>query len=439
MNLNHVEHAQNPQAQTSADWRQAKRVLLAYSGGLDTTVLIPWLKEQGIPEVICAAGDVGQIDDPEALKAKALQGGADDFVLLNLREAFVSDYVFPCIQAGARYEGTYLLGTAMARPIIAKALVELAHERDCHVIVHGCTGKGNDQVRFELTMYALDPSLQVVAPWRFWDLTSRSAEIAYLKAHGIDREFSPEAAYSMDENLWHLSHEGLDLEDPKQPADMKKILHWCTPLEETPDTPETVTITFKKGRPVAVNGQTLAPVELLQTLNAMGAKHGIGVDDLVESRLVGMKSRGVYENPAGTILYAAHDRLETLTLDADTLHFKQPLSYTFADLVYNGKWETTLFKSLLAFVESTQETVNGTVTCQLFKGHVQVISLDSEDSLFSEGHATFEQSDCYDHADATGFIRLYGLSMKIKAQLNAQRAAQKAAQTGAAGHEENPA
>lgn len=394
-----------------------EKAILAYSGGLDTTVLVPWLKEQGVQTVICAAADVGQIHNPEALKEKALSTGADEFVLLDLKSEFISDYVFPCIQAGARYEGHYLLGTAMARPLIAKALVELAQAKNTKIVVHGCTGKGNDQVRFELTMAALDPSIQVVAPWRFWDIQSRSDEIQYVKDHGIELEFSAEESYSMDENLWHLSHEGLDLELPSQAADYQKILKWVTPPEQAPDEPEVIEIEFKQGIPVGVNGSALTPVQCVEKLNELGSKHGIGIDDIVENRLVGMKSRGVYENPAGTILYFAHEKLETLTLDADTLHAKQPLSYQFAELVYNGKWETTLFQALNAFVQTTQKRVNGTVKLKLYKGNIYMLSMTSDDSLFSEDHATFEHADAYNHSDATGFINLYGLSIKIKSML----------------------
>ena len=400
---------------------QKQKAILAYSGGLDTTVLVPWLKEQGVAEVICAAADVGQIADPKALEAKALATGADKFVLLNLRDEFISDYVFPCIQAGAKYEGVYLLGTAMARPLIAKALVELAHAEQTNLIVHGCTGKGNDQVRFELTMYALDPEIEVIAPWRFWDIKSRSEEINYVKEHGIALEFYEDESYSMDENLWHLSHEGLDLELPSSAADLDKILKWVTPPEKAPDQSEEITITFVKGIPVAIDGEELKPAEIVSKLNAIGGKHGIGIDDIVENRLVGMKSRGVYENPAGTILYFAHEKLESITLDVDTLHFKQPLAYRIADLVYNGKWESNLYKALQAFVASTQERVNGSVKLKLYKGQVYVQELHSADSLFSEEHATFEHAESYDHADATGFIKLYGLATKIQAQLQVKK------------------
>lgn len=398
-------------------FEQHKKAILAYSGGLDTTVLVPWLKEQGVEEIICAAADVGQIAQPELLEQKALATGADKFVLLNLRDEFISDYVFPCIQAGAKYEGTYLLGTAMARPLIAKALVELAHSEDTKLIVHGCTGKGNDQVRFELTMYALDPEIEVVAPWRFWDIKSRSEEIQYVRDHGIQLDFAEDESYSMDENLWHLSHEGLDLELPSNAADLNKILKWVTPPEQAPDESAEVSIEFKGGIPVAIDGVAMNPVDIVTKLNILGGQHGIGIDDLVENRLVGMKSRGVYENPAGTILYFAHEKLESITLDVDTLHFKQPLAYKIAELVYNGKWESNLFKALNAFVQATQQKVNGIVKLKLYKGQVYVLELHSSDSLFSEEHATFEHAEAYDHADATGFIKLYGLATKIQAQL----------------------
>lgn len=395
----------------------SKKVILAYSGGLDTSVLIPWLKENGVEEVICAAGNVGQVKDEKALEERAMLSGASKFYCLDLKDEFIKDYVYPCIKAGAKYEGVYLLGTAMARPLIAKALVELAKKENTNVIVHGCTGKGNDQVRFELTIQAIAPEIKVVAPWRFWDIVSRSQEIEFVKKHNIPLEFSEEESYSMDENIWHLSHEGLDLENPKNPANMEKILKWINPLEKTPDTAEEISIGFVKGEPCTLNGKEESPLNMVTKLNEIGAKHGIGVDDIVENRLVGMKSRGVYENPAGSILYYAHEKLESLTLDKDTMHFKQPLSYKYADMVYNGKWENPLFKALNAFVDSTQENVSGTVHLKLYKGNIIINGIESENSLFSEAYATFEEDSVYDHSDASGFIKLYGLSTRIRAEL----------------------
>ncbi|MDI9490291.1 MAG: argininosuccinate synthase [Clostridiaceae bacterium] len=401
--------------------KNTKKVILAYSGGLDTSVLVTWLKEQGVAEVICVAGNVGQISDPEALEEKALKTGASKFYCPDLAEEFLDDYVFPTLQAGAKYENVYLLGTASARPVIAKSLVEIARKENTDVIVHGCTGKGNDQVRFELTINALAPEMKVVAPWRFWDIKGRSQEIDYAEAHNIPLEFSRDEDYSMDENLWHLSHEGLDLEDPANAADLDKILHWITPPEKAPDQAEIVEIEFVQGKPVGLNGQKMSSVELVAKLNDLGSKYGIGIDDIVESRLVGMKSRGVYENPAGSILYFAHQKLESITVEADTLHFKLSIAHKYAELVYYGKWENTLRRSLAAFVAETQKFVTGTVKVKLYKGSMQPAGLSSPYSLFDESYATFEQDDVFDHADADGFIRLFGLSSKIQAMLQKEK------------------
>ena len=401
---------------------QTPAVVLAYSGGLDTSIMVPWLKEQGVKKVICVAGNLGQIQDPSALEKKAKLTGADKFYCLDLTEKFLEDYAFPSLKAGAKYENIYLLGTAIARPLIAKGLVEVAHKEGVDVIVHGCTGKGNDQVRFELGINNIDPKITVVAPWRFWDIKSRSQEIAYAEAHKIPLQFSAEEDYSMDENIWHLSHEGLDLEDPEAAADLKKILHWVTPPEEAPDKAEIISLEFDQGTPIGLNGQKLDPVSLLTELNKTGGKHGIGIDDLVESRLVGMKSRGVYENPGASILYFAHAKLESLTIEADCLHFKQSLAHKYADLIYNGKWDTSLRKSLAAFVDESQKFVTGQVKVKLYKGSMQPAGIFSEYSLFDEKYATFEEDDVYDQSDATGFIKLFGLSNRLQAYLQENKA-----------------
>ncbi|MDY6065635.1 MAG: argininosuccinate synthase, partial [Finegoldia sp.] len=396
----------------------AKKVVLAYSGGLDTSVILAWLQEQGVEEVICVSGDLGQVKDPKALEEKALNTGASKFYNVKLEEEYIKDFVFPTLKAGAKYEGIYLLGTATARPLIAKKLVEIAKKEGADVIVHGCTGKGNDQVRFEVTIAALAPEIKVIAPWRFWDIKSRSQETKYAEEHNIPLQYGKDEDYSMDENVWHLSHEGLDLEDPANTANLEKILHWVKAPEQAADEAEVVEIGFEKGIPVSVNGEKLSPTDLVEKLNKIGAKHGIGIDDMVESRLVGMKSRGVYENPAGAILYFAHEKLETITLDHDTLQFKQKMALDYAELVYNGKWESPLKKAMDAFVDATQETVNGTVGVKLYKSSMQPAGLTSPNSLFNEGYATFEEDDVYDHSDATGFINLFGLSTKIFAQAN---------------------
>lgn len=396
--------------------KNADKVVLAYSGGLDTSVLVSWLKEQGVKEVICVSGDLGQVEDPKALEEKALTTGASKFYNCEISEEYIKDYAFKALKAGAKYEGVYLLGTATARPLIAKKLVEIAHKEDCKIIVHGCTGKGNDQVRFELSIYAEDPEIEVIAPWRFWDIESRTEEIEYAQAHNIPIPVSKENDYSMDENIWHLSHEGQDLENTENQANLEKVLDWCNTPQEAPDQAEIISIGFEQGIPVSLNGEEMDGVSLVTALNKIGAKHGIGIDDIVESRLVGMKSRGIYENPAGSILYYAHEKLESITLDADTLHFKQPLSYKYAELVYNGKWSHPLKEALDAFVDKTQEFVSGTVKVQLYKGGMQPAGLSSPYSLYDEGYATFEADDVYNQNDATGFINLYGLSTKIWSQ-----------------------
>ena len=397
--------------------KEAEKVILAYSGGLDTSVLVTWLKEAGVKDVICVAGNLGQIKDVEALEAKAMKTGASKFYCLDLKDEYVEDYVFPALKAGAKYEGQYLLGTATARPLIAKGLVEIADKEGTEVIVHGCTGKGNDQVRFEMTMMAINPDLKVVAPWRFWELESRSDELAYAEKHGIPLTVKADNDYSMDENIWHLSHEGLDLEDTANEADWKKILKWAKTPEEAPEEACYVEIDFEQGIPVALDGEKMSAAALVEKLNEIGGLHGIGVDDIVENRLVGMKSRGIYENPAGAILYYAHEKLESIVLDADTLHFKQPLSHHYANLVYNGKWDSPLKEALDAFVDRTQAKVTGSVKLKLYKGSIRPAGIRSPYSLYDEGYATFEQDDVYDQADATGFIKLYGLANTIRAKM----------------------
>lgn len=400
--------------------QNAKKVILAYSGGLDTSVLVTWLKEHGVEEVVCVAGNLGQIKDVQALEQKALNTGASKFYCMDLKDEYVESYVFPALKAGAKYEGVYLLGTATARPLIAKGLVDIAQKEGTDIIVHGCTGKGNDQVRFEMTMISLNPDLKVIAPWRFWKITSRTEELAYAEKHNIPLAVKADDDYSMDENIWHLSHEGLDLEDTANEPDLEKLLMWANTPESAPDEAAYVAIDFEQGVPVAVDGVKLKPAALVEKLNEIGALHAIGIDDIVENRLVGMKSRGVYENPAGSILYFAHEKLESIVLDADTMHFKQPLSYQYAELVYNGKWDSPLKAALDAFVDKTQEHVTGTVKLKLYKGNIRPAGITSPYSLYNEGYATFEADDVYDQADATGFINLYGLSTKIQAKMKKQ-------------------
>ena len=392
------------------------RVLLAYSGGLDTSIIVPWLKENYDCDVVCVAGDVGQGEELEPLHEKAKKCGAEKLYIEDLRKEFVEDFIWPTLKAGAVYEQKYLLGTSFARPLIAKRLVEIAHKENCTAICHGCTGKGNDQVRFELTIKALAPDLEIIAPWRIWDIKSRDEEIDYAAARGIDVPVTKKKPYSMDRNLWHLSHEGHDLEDPwNEPKD--DLLLICNTPEKAPDEAEYVEIEWEKGEPVAVNGEKLSPVALVEKLNALGAKHGIGIADMVENRLVGMKSRGVYETPAGAILYAAHMNLEELCLDRDTRHFKDQVAIRFAELVYFGQWYTPLRKALSAFVDSTQETVTGTTRIKLYKGNVIPAGTKSPYSLYSMDFATFDADEVYNQKDAGGFINCFGLPMKIRAML----------------------
>ena len=394
-----------------------EKVVLAYSGGLDTSVIIPWLQENYNFDVIAVAVDVGQKDDFKAVEEKAYKIGATKFYAVDKKAELVNDYIFPMIKSGAKYENTYLLGTSIARPVIAKALVEIAQLEGANYIVHGATGKGNDQVRFELGIKALAPNMKIIAPWRIWDIKSRTQEINYLKSHGIELPFKETVTYSRDENLFHISHEGQELESPANSPDYENVLQWVLPLEKASDTPESISIEFVKGVPVKLNGEELDGVTLINKLNELGAKHGVGVIDLVENRLVGMKSRGVYETPGGTILYFAHEELERLCVDRDSLQAKIKLSHDMAKLIYNGQWFTKYRKALSAFVEETQEYVTGTVNLRLYKGNIILNGMESEYSLYSEDFSTFEEDTVYNQKDAEGFINLFGLPVKIEALL----------------------
>ncbi len=396
------------------------KILLAYSGGLDTSVIIPWLKENYDCEVVAMAADVGQGEELEPLHEKAAKSGASKLYIEDLKDEFITDFIYPTLKAGAIYEGKYLLGTSMARPLIAKRLVEIAIKEGCDAIAHGATGKGNDQVRFELTIKALAPNMKIIAPWRIWDIRSREDAIAFLEARSLPLPVSKKRPYSMDANLWHMSHEGSDLEDPwNEPMDDLCLV--CTIPEKAPDKPEYVLIDFEKGVPVAVDGKKLPPVELIAALNAIGAKHGVGIDDMVENRLVGMKSRGVYENPAGAILFEAHRALESITLDRDSLHYKQGVALKFSEMVYYGQWYTPLRESLSAFVDATQQTVTGTVRIKLYKGRCVAAGMKSPYSLYSEAFVTFGRDEVYNQKDAEGFINLFGLPIRVKALLDEQR------------------
>jgi argininosuccinate synthase len=396
------------------------KVLLAYSGGLDTSVIIPWLKENYDCDVIAMAADVGQGEELSPLNERAIQSGAAKIYIEDLTEEFVTDFVFPTLKASAVYEGKYLLGTSMARPIIAKRLVEIAKKEGCTAICHGATGKGNDQVRFELTIKALAPEMKIIAPWRIWDIKSREDAIAYLEERNLPLPVSKKRPYSMDRNLWHLSHEGSDLEDPwNEPQDDLYMI--CTPPEKAPDKPAYVTVSFDQGIPTSVDGVKLSPIALVEKLNDIGAVHGVGIDDMVENRLVGMKSRGVYETPGGTILYEAHRALESITLDRDTLHYKQGVAIKFAEMVYNGQWFAPLREALSAFVDATQQSVTGDVRLKLYKGSCTSVGIKSPYSLYSEEFATFGRDDVYNQKDAEGFINLFGLPLKVKALADQKR------------------
>lgn len=401
--------------------KQYKKVVLAYSGGLDTSIIIAWLKENYGCEVIAVAGDVGQADELEGLEAKALATGASKYYCADCKEEFVNDFIFPAVKANAMYEGKYLLGTSLARPIIAKKLVDIAIAEGADAICHGCTGKGNDQVRFELTIKAFAPEMDIIAPWRTWELKSREDEIAYAEARNIPLKINKETNYSKDKNLWHLSHEGLDLEDPQNEPMYDKILEMGVTPEQAPDTPTYITLTFKNGEPVALNGEKMNGVDLILKLNELGGANGIGIIDMVENRLVGMKSRGVYETPGGTILYKAHADLEEITLDKETQHFKQQVSLKLADILYNGQWYTPLTKALLAFIDETQKTVNGEIKLKLYKGNITNAGMSSPDTLYSEQTASFGEDEDYNQMDSQGFINLYGLPIKVKALLDKNR------------------
>ncbi len=391
-----------------------KKIVLAYSGGLDTSIIIPWLKENFGYEVIAMAADVGQGEELEPLREKAIKSGAAKIYIEDLKEEFVKDFIFPTLKAGAVYEGKYLLGTSFARPLIARRLVEIARQEGAEAVAHGATGKGNDQVRFELTVKALAPDLKIVAPWRLWDIRSREQAIDYAQARNIPVPVTKDRPYSMDRNLWHLSHEGGDLENPANEPKDDLLLLTNTP-EKAPDKPEYVEIEFVKGIPVAVNGQQLGPVQIIETLNKLGGLHGVGVVDMVENRLVGMKSRGVYETPGGSILYQAHRELELLTLDRMTLHYKDLIAQRYAELVYDGVWYHPLREAFDAFVNVTQETVTGKVRLKLYKGNIIPAGTTSPYSLYNEEFATFGEDQVYNQKDAEGFINLFGLPLKVRA------------------------
>ena len=396
-----------------------KKVVLAYSGGLDTSIIIPWLKENyNNCEVIAVSGNVGQADELDGLEEKALKTGASKLYILDLTDEYADDFILPCLKAGAAYE-EYLLGTSHARPLIAKGLVDIALKEGADAICHGCTGKGNDQVRFELAIMHFAPNMPIIAPWREWDIKSRDEEIDYAEAHNIPLRISRETNYSKDKNMWHLSHEGLDLEDPGNEAQIEKpgFLEMMVSPMAAPDEPEIIEIDFVQGKPVALNGEEMSFKDIIVKLNEIGGKNGVGLLDLVENRLVGMKSRGIYETPAGTILYTAHKYLETITLDKMTAHKKEEIALTFAELVYNGLWFTPLREALSAFVDKTQETVTGKVKLKLYKGNILKAGVWSDYSLYNEELASFGESD-YDQTDSAGFIKLYGLPLRVQASLN---------------------
>ncbi len=394
-----------------------EKVILAYSGGLDTTAIIPWLKENFDYEVICVCVDCGQAEELDGLEERAKFCGASKLYIENVIDEFCEEYIVPCVQANAIYENKYLLGTSMARPLIAKKLVEIARKEGATAICHGATGKGNDQIRFELGIKALAPDLKIIAAWRNdkWDMDSRESEIAYCKAHGIDLPFSADTSYSRDRNIWHISHEGLELEDPANEPNFDHLLVLSTTPEKAPDEGEYVTMTFEKGVPTSVNGEKMKVADIIHKLNELGGKHGIGIIDIVENRVVGMKSRGVYETPGGTILMEAHQQLEELILDRDTYAMKKEMGSRFASLVYEGKWFTPLRKAEQAFIEETQKYVTGEVKFKLYKGNIIKAGTTSPYSLYNESIASFTTGDLYDHHDAEGFINLFGLSLKVRA------------------------
>jgi len=394
-----------------------EKVILAYSGGLDTTAIIPWLKENYDYEVICVCIDCGQAEELDGLEERARFCGAEKLYILDVTDEFCDEYIMPCVQANAVYENKYLLGTSMARPLIAKKLVEIARKEGAVAICHGATGKGNDQIRFELGIKALAPDIRIIAAWRSdkWTMDSRESEIEYCKAHGINLPFSADSSYSRDRNLWHISHEGLELEDPANEPDYEHLLVLGTTPQKAPDQGEYVTLTFEKGIPTSVNGEKMKVSDIIRKLNELGGRHGIGIIDIVENRVVGMKSRGVYETPGGTILMEAHQQLEELILDRDTYAMKKEMGSRFASLVYEGKWFTPLREAEQAFIEKTQEYVTGEVKFQLYKGNIIKAGTTSPYSLYNESIASFTTGDLYDHHDAEGFINLFGLSLKVRA------------------------
>ena len=391
-----------------------KKIILSYSGGLDTSIMIPWLKENYGEdcEIICVTGNVGQGDSElVGLEEKALNSGASKLYVLDLRKELVNDFIAPAIKASAVYEKAYLLGTTFSRPLIAKKLVEIAESEGADAICHGCTGKGNDQVRFELGIKAFNPNIKIIAPWRIWNIKSRAEELDYAEKHGIKLNTTREESYSKDKNLWHLSHEGLDLEDPKNAPDYDKILEMGVSPEKAPDKPTYITIGFSNGLPISIDGEKKSLMDIICKLNEIGGQNGIGIVDMVENRLVGMKSRGVYETPGGSIIYKAHDALETICLDKDTFRFKQNIGVKFAELLYEAKWYSPLRKALQAFIDEASKTVNGEVKLKLYKGNIIIMSIDSPNSLYSTKTASFDEDDDYNQADAEGFINLYGLSI----------------------------
>lgn len=400
-----------------------EKVILAYSGGLDTTAIIPWLKENYDYDVVCVCINVGQGNELDGLEERAKLSGATKLYIEDVVDEFVDEYVMPCVQANAIYENKYLLGTSMARPVIAKKLVEIARVEGAVAICHGATGKGNDQVRFELGIKALAPDLKIIAPWRCndtWKMQSREDEIQYCKEHGIDLPFSADSSYSRDRNLWHISHEGLELEDPANEPNFEHLLVLGVTPEKAPNEGEYITITFEKGIPVSLNGEKLKASVIIEKLNELGGKHGIGIIDIVENRVVGMKSRGVYETPGGTILMEAHTQLEELILDRATLSLKKEMANRFADIVYEGKWFTPLREAIQAFIDSTQQYVTGEVKFKLYKGNIIKAGTTSPYSLYSESLASFTTGELYDHHDAEGFINLFGLSLKVRAMKMAE-------------------
>lgn len=400
----------------------SEKVVLAYSGGLDTTALIPWLKENYGYEIICCCINVGQEEEltDDNLQERATASGASKLYILDVVDEFAEDYIMPCVQAGAVYEHSYLLGTSMARPLIARKLVEIAHKEGASAICHGATGKGNDQIRFELGIKALDPSIKIIAPWRMpekWKMQSREDEIQFCKDHGIDLPFSMGKGYSRDRNLWHISHEGLELEDPSQEPNYDKLLVLSVTPQKAPDKTTDLSLEFEKGVPTKINGKAMSVADIIRELNRLGGENGIGITDIVENRVVGMKSRGVYETPGGTILMAAHDQLEELVLDRETMEAKKKLGSQFAQIVYEGKWFTPLREAIQAFVESTQKVVTGEVRMKLYKGNIIKAGSTSPYSLYNSSLASFTTGDLYDHSDATGFINLFGLPLRVRAMM----------------------